>query len=360
MNKFSRYIFFIFTLSLAFSCKKTALDLQVERIKNANSFSEIFQQEKSIVMQFPRSTEIEDIVDALLLPSRQFCVLTSGDKAGAYLFDVGGKFIKQLRPADKFIKNFGQPWQVELDSENNFHIFDLRRHKIFVFNLAGKYLHMLDAPKGASSFRISSANQYYFNLPVSTDGTTILVTQRNGNASRSFSLMPPIVQEILHYKTIVPKRPLLTFDQNGEIFQAFPIENTIYKFGTDFHFKGSFEKKLQRYHAPDIVAWRAAVKQPGKNRDINNLLSHMTLFSGLHNPAHNIIMAEFLNIADRQPRYLVFYTSAGAFLNGDIVFDKDNNGKILRADKERLFTCRTDNTGRTSKFILNVYFIPRR
>lgn len=350
---------FICIIGFTFACDKTANDRQMTRIKRARQFTDIFQLEKRIRLQFPGSLRIENIIDAVLLPGSKICILTNGQTPSAFLFDASGRFLSRLKPDDKFIKNFGQPWQAELDPKNNLNILDLKRHKIFIFNPEGRYLASRTAPPAAASFRISSANHFYFNLPAATDGTTIFATYENGKASHSFSLMPVSVQQILRFKKIIPKRPLLTFDDEGNIFQAFPIENTIYQFGIDFHFKGSFNHVFKRYKAPNISAWNRAARNKHSKAPFRQVLSETTLFSGLHNPARNVLMAEFLNIADRHPRFLAFFTTAGEFLNGDIIYDRDRFGTILRADKERLFTCTKETKGSLANFTLNVYLIPR-
>ncbi len=357
VREISRLILLFSALLIFASCRKTVPNKQQARIQNAEKFTDIFRLEKSIRLHFPGALRVENIVDVLLLPNRKLCILTSGSTAAALFFDLEGRFLKKLHPGGKFIKNFGQPWQIELDPDNSLNILDLRRHKIFIFDSEGSYLGQRNAPAAASSFRISKANQFYFNLPVATEETTILALYKNGRPSRSFSLMPATVQEVLSYKTIIPKRPLLTFDHENNIFQAFPVAGTIYKFGADYHYKGSFGHPLQRYRAPDIAAWRQAARSNTGN--FQTVLSQTTLFSGLHNPALKILMAEFMNIADRQPRFLAFFTTDGEFLNGDILYDRDRHGTILRADNERLFTCRAEKKGTLANFTLNVYLIPR-
>lgn len=341
------------------ACRKSVADRQEDRLRKADYFSNIFRLEKKIVLQFPSRVAPASILDAILLRNGMICVLTSGAKNGAYFFDVDGVFKKEIKPRDRFIREFGQPWQVESDADENISILDLRRHKIFVFNSDGEYQRIIDAPKTASSFKISSANNYFFNSPVSTDETTILVADKNGSPIRSFSLMPPNIQEILYYKTIVPDRPLVTLNTAGEIFQGFPITNTINKFNSDLHFVGSFQHALRRYNAPDVAAWKNAVKSSNREKEFNRLLSQTTLFTGLYCLTPKVIMAEFMNIADYHPRYLSFFTTDGEYINGEINFDKDEFGKLLRAENERLFSCRIEKVGRTSQYNLYVFLIPR-
>lgn len=350
-------IFLIFILLI--SCQKAAPDRQVDRIRAAEFFSNIFRLEKTIPLVFPAGTAPTSIIDAIFLPNRVFCVLTGGETNGVYFFDVNGSFIKEIQPKDRLIREFGQPWQVETDTDNNICIFDLRRHKVFIFTANGEYLRAFEAPKNASSFKISPANKYYFNSPVSTDETTILMTESDGTPSRSFSLMPPLIQEILYYKTVIPDRPLLALSGSGDIFQAFPITNTINKFNSDLHFITAFQHSLQRYKAPDVTAWKTAAKSMNKEKEFNRLLSQTTLFTGLYSLTSKVLMAEFMNIADFHPRYLYFYSMDGTFLNGEINYNKDEYGEILRAEKERLFTCQLQQSGGNTKVNLHVFLIPR-
>ena len=341
------------------SCNRIAKTPQQKRIQNAMRFSEIYQQEKTIALQFTRNARVEKINDAVLLPSRQLCVLTSGAQPSAYLFNVDGALIRQLQPGSRMRLQFGLPWQVEYDATGNIHILDLKKHMIYVFDSTGTFLRSLAAPNDAASFRISPSGAYYFSLPIATDKTTVISTTNDGTALRSFAMMPPLIRDILRIKPIVTPRPLMTFDGDGAFYNAFPVENKIYKFNRENRYLGVFSAAIQNYHAPlSIEHWKNATRQPN---GLSQLLSTTTLFVSLHNAAPGVILAEFNNLSDRIPRYLVFHSTKGPLLNGGIPFDKDRYGEIIRAEKERLFT--SLSTKQANGFMQHhilVFILPRK